>query len=100
MSERYDIEVSDEAKIDLSHYTAFERKIIVSGIRQQLTHQPRVETKNRKRLRDNPVASWALRVGKYRVFYEVIEPTRLVNVVSIGHKDHNTLLIRGKEVRL
>ncbi len=100
MSESNHIEVTDEAKVDLSHYTAFERKVIVSGIRQQLTHQPQVETKNRKRLRDNPVASWALRVGKYRIFYEVIEPTRLVSVVSVGHKEHNVLLIRGKEVQL
>jgi hypothetical protein len=41
----YQIEVTEEAKVDLSHYTAFERKLIVSQIREQLTDQPLVETK-------------------------------------------------------
>jgi mRNA-degrading endonuclease RelE of RelBE toxin-antitoxin system len=96
----YQIEVTEEAKGDLFYYTAFERKIIVSGIREQLTHQPHVETKNRKPLRDNPLASWELRVGKYRIFYEVDDTASTVSVVSVGHKGHNVLLIRGKEVQL
>lgn len=96
----YRIEVTEEAKGDLSYYAAFERKIIVSGIREQLTHQPHVETKNRKLLRDNPIASWELRVGKYRVFYEMEDTTSTVSVVSVGHKEHNVLVIRGKEVQL
>ena len=70
---KHDIEVTDEAKADLSYYTAFERKVITSELRKQRTHQPQVETKNRKKLRDNPLASWALRVGKFRVFYEIDE---------------------------
>ena len=61
----YRIEVTEEAKIDLSHYTAFERKIIVTAMREQLMEQPDFETKNRKLLRENPIASWELRVGKY-----------------------------------
>lgn len=96
----YRIEVTEEAKIDLSHYTAFERKLIVSEIREQLTDRPLVETKNRKSLRDNPIASWELRIGKYRVFYEVNDPAKMVSVVSVGHKEHNILLIRDKEVQI
>ena len=96
----YRIEVTEDAKVDLSHYSAFERKLIVSEIREQLTHQPLVETKNRKSLRDNPIASWELRIGKFRVFYEVNEPVEMVSIVSVGHKVHNILLIRGKEVQL
>jgi mRNA-degrading endonuclease RelE of RelBE toxin-antitoxin system len=96
----YRIEVTEEAKIDLSHYTAFERKVIVSGIREQLTQRPAVETKNRKWLRDNPIASWELRIGKYRVFYEVNDPAQMVSIVSVGHKEHNVLLIGGKRVHI
>ncbi|MGH7794620.1 MAG: type II toxin-antitoxin system RelE family toxin [Candidatus Binatia bacterium] len=59
-----------------------------------------VEPKNRKPLRDNPVASWELRVGKFRVFYEVDDPARLIVVVSAGHKEHNVLIIRGKAVQI
>ena len=57
-------------------YTAFERKLIVLEIREQLAHQPNAETKNRKPLRENPIASWELRVGKHRIFYEVDETAR------------------------
>ena len=96
----YRIEVTEEAKGDLFYYTAFERKSIVSGMREQLTYQPHVETKNRKPLRDNLLASWELRIGKYRVFYEVNETANMVSVVPVGHKEHNVLLIRGEEVQL
>ena len=96
----YRIEVTEEAKTDLSRYTAFERKLIVSEIREQLTDQPLIETKNRKLLRDNPIASWELRIGKYRVFYQVNDPAQTVSIVSVGHKEHNILLIRGKEVQI
>lgn len=94
------IEVTAEAKSDLSHYTAFERKIIVSAIREQLTQQPQVETKNRKLLRDNPMASWELRVGKYRVFYDLDATAKAVSIVAVGHKEQNHLWIRGKEAQL
>ena len=96
----YRIDVTEEAKIDLSHYTAFERKLVVSEIREQLTHEPLVETKNRKSLRDNPIASWELRIGKYRVFYEVNEPAKMVSIVSVGHKEHNIVFIGGKKVQI
>ena len=96
----YQIDLTEEAKADLDCYTAFERKIITSEIRAQLTHQPLIETKNRKPLRENPIASWELRVGKCRVFYEVEETARIVTIVSVGHKEHNVLWIRGKEVQI
>jgi mRNA-degrading endonuclease RelE of RelBE toxin-antitoxin system len=96
----YEIEVSEEAKQDLLYYSAFERKIITSEIRAQLAVQPMMETKNRKPLRDNPLASWELRVGRYRVFYEVAQAVRIVAILAVGHKEHNVLLIRGREVKL
>ena len=97
---RYQIEVTEEARADLNFYTAFERKGITSEIRVQLTHEPLVETKNRKLLRDNPISSWELRVGKYRVFYEVSETDRQVTIIADGHKEHDVLLVRGKEVQI
>jgi mRNA-degrading endonuclease RelE of RelBE toxin-antitoxin system len=97
---QYQIAVTESAKDDLSVYTAFERKAIASAIRAQLTYQPMIETRRRKKLRDNPVASWELRIGKYRVFYEIDGMSRKVTIIAIGHKDHNALFIRGKEVQL
>jgi mRNA-degrading endonuclease RelE of RelBE toxin-antitoxin system len=96
----YEIEVTEDARTDLSFYTAFERKIIVTEIQVQLMHQPLVATRNRKPLRENPISSWELRIDKYRIFYDVDETTHKVAVVSVGHKEHNILLIRGKQVQV
>jgi mRNA-degrading endonuclease RelE of RelBE toxin-antitoxin system len=96
----YQIELTEEAKEDVYYYDAFERKIIVSGIRDQLSDQPDVETKNRKPLRENKLAPWEVRIGKFRVFYKLDETGKTVTVVSVGHKEHNIVLIRGKEVEL
>jgi mRNA-degrading endonuclease RelE of RelBE toxin-antitoxin system len=92
------IEFTEEAKADLDYYAVFERKIITSEIRVQLAHQPSVDTKSRKSLRENPVASWELRAGKFRVFYEVDDTLQKVTIVAVGHKEHNVL--QGKEVVL
>jgi mRNA-degrading endonuclease RelE of RelBE toxin-antitoxin system len=94
----FQIEFTEEARLDLFFYSAFERKIITTEIRTQLSHQPLVETKNRKPLRSNPVAPWELRVGKFRVFYEPDQHSRTITIVAVGHKEHNLLLVRGKEV--
>jgi mRNA-degrading endonuclease RelE of RelBE toxin-antitoxin system len=97
---KYQIEVTLEAKTDLNYYSVFERKIITSGIRLQLEHEPTLGTRNRKQLRDNSISSWEVRVGKYRVFYEVNEAAQIVTVVAVAHKEHNVLLVRGKEVQI
>jgi len=59
-----------------------------------------VETKNRKKLRENPLAPWELRAGKYRIFYQVDDASHMITIVAIGHKEHNMLLIRGKKVKI
>jgi mRNA-degrading endonuclease RelE of RelBE toxin-antitoxin system len=79
----YQIDFSNDARIDLSYFTAYERKIMVSGIKEQLIHEPHSEAKNRKKLRDNPLANWELRVGKYRIFYEIDEDTLSVTIITM-----------------
>ena len=96
----YHIAVAEEAKADLSYYSAFERKIMAAAMRPHRTDSPAVETRNRKRLRDNPVAQWEFRSGHYRIFYKVDETVLQVTIVAVGHKDHNRLFIRGQEVQL
>jgi mRNA-degrading endonuclease RelE of RelBE toxin-antitoxin system len=97
---RFCIDFTDEAKIDLTSFSAYERKINVDEVRHRLTHEPAVQTRNRKMLRDHPLARWELRVGKFRVFYEVGEDASTVTVGAVGFKRHNRLFIRGQEVRL
>ena len=94
------IDFTEEARIDLTWFSAYERKTIIDEIRRQLTDQPAVGTRNRKRLRENPLARWELRVGKFRVFYEIGEDGATVTVAAVGFKRHNRLFIRGEEVRL
>ena len=73
---------------------------IVRSILQQLQNQPTEETKHRKKLRPNKLANWELRVGDYRVYYEVLEDDQIVEIVAVGRKDHNALRIGGEEVEL
>lgn len=84
----------------MTWFSAYERRIILDEVRRQLTNQPMVVTRNRKMLRDNPVARWELRVGRFRVFYEVGEDNLTVSVGAVGFKKHDRLYIRGEEVRL
>ncbi|MBN2578079.1 MAG: type II toxin-antitoxin system RelE/ParE family toxin [Pirellulales bacterium] len=84
---------------DLDYYEVREQKIILDGIDKFLTSDANIETKRRKQLRPNPLAPWALRIGDYRVFYEV-ETEGVVRVLAVGHKVHNELFIRGKKAEL
>jgi mRNA-degrading endonuclease RelE of RelBE toxin-antitoxin system len=65
-----------------------------------LEDQPAVETRKRKKLRPNHLSRWELRIRNYRIFYDVDEETRIVNVKFVGVKVHNALLIRGEETEL
>jgi mRNA-degrading endonuclease RelE of RelBE toxin-antitoxin system len=71
-------------------------------IKEQLTHAPTKETRNRKPL-EQPApfeATWELRFGpsnRFRVFYDVDGTARVVDILAIGLKDRQRLLIGGKE---
>jgi mRNA-degrading endonuclease RelE of RelBE toxin-antitoxin system len=73
--------------------------MIIAAVETQLAREPLVETRNRKRLRPNPIAPWELRVRDMRVFYEVDEPG-VVTVLAIGTKRGNRLYIEGEEIEL
>ena len=96
----FEIDLSPSAFDDIAWFPRREREIILDAIEEQLSHQPYVETRNRKQLRPNRVAEWELRVGKYRVFYDVTISPRLVEVKMVGLKRGNRLLIRGQEYAL
>jgi hypothetical protein len=70
----YAIEVTDLAIEELSNIRAFERCPILEAIRQQLTYEPTVTTRNRKLLEslipsfESVPPIWELRIGAYRIF--------------------------------
>ena len=94
---KFEVKFVPSADGDLDYYEAREQKIILNAIVEFLGVDANVETKRRKQLRSNPVAPWELRIGDYRVFYEVREE-EILRVLAIGHKEHNELFIRGKRV--
>jgi mRNA-degrading endonuclease RelE of RelBE toxin-antitoxin system len=60
-----------EAIDDLHSFLKKERRHLVDEIESQLRHEPEVETRNRKKLRPNQVAEWEVRIGRFRVFFDI-----------------------------
>ncbi len=96
----YEIEYAAQALDDLASLRKFEQKQVMDEIDTQLKDEPNVETRNRKRLRPNDVAEWELRIGKFRIFYDVREEVEIAKVEAIGHKEGNKLFIHGEEYEL
>jgi mRNA-degrading endonuclease RelE of RelBE toxin-antitoxin system len=98
----FDISFTQTAADHVRGYRKFDRQIILDAIEQQLRHEPLTETRNRKRLGENELSDWELRVQNFRVFYDVMVQNdhQLVKIKAVGHKDRNKLYISGHEVRL
>lgn len=95
-------EYSPDAEDHLRNLTARQRAILLDAVEEQLSHQPTVETRNRKPMRPNSLAPWELRIGHLRVYYEVAgeAPEQVVSVLAIGTKVRNRVRIGGEEVDL
>jgi len=96
----YQIALTPEAFDDLESLRKFDRGQVLQGIREQLKHEASVETRNRKRLRPNALAEWELRIGRFRVFYDVDELTAIVKIEAVGFKEGSKLFIHGEEYEL
>ena len=91
----FTIEYAKGVAEDLKSIRAYERTRILDGIDKQLLHEPSVQTRNRKILVGlippweyiEPV--WELRIGEYRVFYDVDEESSTVIVRAIRQKPAN-----------
>jgi mRNA-degrading endonuclease RelE of RelBE toxin-antitoxin system len=93
-----DVRFVRSAEDDLAWYRKTEQQLIYDTTIRLLRHEADVETKKRRRLRSNPLAPWELRLGKYRVFYEVAGD--VVRILAVGHKEHDQLFVRGVRVKL
>ena len=96
---KFDIRFIPDADKDLDYYEVREQRIIIDAIGKYLENGADVESKRRKQLRPNPLAPWELRIGDYRVFYE-IRAEGLVRVLAVGHKVHDELFIRGQRIEI
>lgn len=97
---RYEILMSPDAIDHLREFSAREQSLILDQIETHLLYEPNVETHRRKRMRPNPLSPWELRIGQFRIFYDIEEEMAQVYVTAIGRKKINRLFIGGKEVRL
>jgi mRNA-degrading endonuclease RelE of RelBE toxin-antitoxin system len=88
----YGVEYTEGVREDLKGLRARDRKQILDTIDEQLTHNPTQETRNKKIVvglkppweHEEPVRE--LRIGNYRVFYDVNEEEQQVVVRAIREK--------------
>jgi len=88
----YTMDYAEDVTDDLEDLCAYERAQILDAIEMQLTYQPTRRTRNQKPIEGlippweyvPPV--WELRVGNYRVFYDVDEAVSVVMIRAIRYK--------------
>src|SRR5438552_2017084 len=88
----FTLEYTEGVLEDLKGLRATDRKRILDRIEEQLQHSPTQATRNKKMLiglkppweHEEPV--WELRIGKYRVFYDVNEEGQRVSVRAVREK--------------
>ena len=96
----YLVGLTPEAFDDLESLRKFDQRQILQGIHEQFRHGAAVETRNRKRLRPNALAEWELRIGRFRVFYDIDEQSATLKIEAIGYKEGGKLFIHGEEYEL
>jgi mRNA-degrading endonuclease RelE of RelBE toxin-antitoxin system len=88
----YEIRYAENIADDFKRLRPAQRKLILDRIEVQLTHQPTRQTRSRKILvglvppweHVEPV--WELRIGEFRVFYDVDEAAVVVTIRAIRLK--------------
>ncbi len=89
---KFEIEIADLAAKELKGPRAFDRRRVVEEVERQLADQPTEVSKNRKRLDsaapdfEHMAPIWELRVGEFRVFYDVDGPAQTVYVRAVRPK--------------
>jgi len=89
---KFQIELTEDAAKEIKNLPAPVRKRVVEAVKTQLPHQPNVETANRKPLRGlippwvHLEPTWEVRVGEYRIFFDIDEAAALVNIRAVRHK--------------
>jgi len=88
----FEIEVAAEVRADLKKIRPYDRNLVLDAIAEQLRHEPDRETKNRKQVPcliptfEAIPPIWELRVGSYRVFYDVDREEKKVYVRAVRKK--------------
>ncbi len=90
----YQILFSEGVEEDLKKISRYYRNEILDKIEKLLLHQPTVPAKNRKILVnlippwETVSIVWEIRVGRYRVFYDVDEASKEVYIRAVRKKPY------------
>jgi mRNA-degrading endonuclease RelE of RelBE toxin-antitoxin system len=88
----YTIEFAISVTDDLRGVSVYKRREILDRIDAELTHLPQQPTRNKKQLIglappwEHVPPLWELRIGNIRVFYDVDDAEKIVNVRAIRQK--------------
>ncbi|MBI3409942.1 MAG: type II toxin-antitoxin system RelE/ParE family toxin [Planctomycetes bacterium] len=79
--------------------------LIRDRIKEQLEFEPSEETRNRKPLRQPApfAAHWEIRFGpqnRFRVLYDIDEEKHAVQILAVGEKSGNRLIVAGEEIEI
>jgi mRNA interferase RelE/StbE len=86
---KYDIILAPEAIEDLNELSANDRATVKAALEIHLRYEPIKISKSRiKRLRGLSKPQYRLRIGKFRVFYDVEKS--IVNVLAITSKEESS----------
>src|SRR5260370_36924705 len=96
------------APVTFEHLRRIERKhhsLIRKMIDEQLRFEPRIETRNRKPLRQPAAfaAEWEIRFGpanRFRVLYKLDDDSRIVRILAVGETIRDRLYVGGEEIDL
>ena len=88
----YRVETHEDAEAELDELRSYDRNRVLDEIEEQWTHSPTKVSRRKKVLQaleppwDQLGPVWQLRVGDYRVFYDVVEREKLVIVRAVRRK--------------
>lgn len=88
----YTIDYAEGVSEDLADLRAYTRKNILDALEERLRYEPTRLTRNKKILVglvppwEHVPPVWELRIGEYRVFYDVDEDRAIVTIRAIRHK--------------
>ena len=80
----YEIRYAAEAVNDLRGIRPFSRREVLDGIELHLRHEPMFVSRSRIKAMTEPFWSQVrLRIGSYRIYYDVNDEGRVVNVLRV-----------------
>ena len=87
MGMQYNVQYAEAAAEDIRGLRAFDRRKVLDGIEEHLTHQPQQPSKSRIKAMTQPFWSqYRLRIDAFRVYYDVDEENHTVSVLRVLEK--------------